>query len=796
MAGYNRTREVEALLEHTQLLPPSFTVHLHTEYWTLNNGGKFLYNNQIASLLDDVRAHRIPVDFLELFDSAKVPFYNGCMVVELLDYRPQKNKEPSLETPERMRVVLHPNPETLWADLCILNQRNGGKWTDQEALDIEARILLATSPPLCLDPDPHLTRIANHVLRVSTPTVPASLKRKAAALEPEEDETDKPRRAKIMSYMAPRNNRPLASSHRLLDLIAAARQAKAVAKPTVPVPAPAQIPPPAAKAPTPQPTPIQYTASNHQSPVPVSTPTPNPSVAHAHSPAESESAKRLKAKTPVSFPKPQTPVPAQPVSHHQFVVQHPPNQGASSPIQPQVYANVQATEAAKRAATPAQAYANSPRPPMAPTPQPQPTTHPQPVNHAPAVPMQSQPSLQPHPQPPPQSQPQPPPQIQPQPQQQPRPPSVPAYQQNIANAHFLQAAAINRTVSQSQKSPVARAAQPTPPQPQQHPTPGTQVAHPGTPMLYPQHMHPSAQANLMAQHRLAQQQKNGRATPQTVPVTAASPVSGARASPIVANQTIASRSPMPQHQQPMTSHPPSHTQHLPYAQFTPLRQMVHGNMSPHPQTMQVHMANGAARVTPSPHPPNAAVAEAAKQQQQQQQQQPQQPQRTPQTQHIQVHQPQMTQQQLQMLQMQMQQAQHGQQHNQANAQHQQMQAQHLQQLHALAAQQQHQQHAQQQQPTQQQSQSQQTLQQQQQQQQAAVSHTKNAPELLGHDGKGAGIYDDWAGERSRNDGKRTAGATGSKQGRARNYAGAVMSPVPGRNVYGICFRWATLEAVA
>ena len=48
MAGYNLTREVEDLLERIEPLPPSFTVHLHPDYWTLNSGSKFLYNNQIA----------------------------------------------------------------------------------------------------------------------------------------------------------------------------------------------------------------------------------------------------------------------------------------------------------------------------------------------------------------------------------------------------------------------------------------------------------------------------------------------------------------------------------------------------------------------------------------------------------------------------------------------------------------------------------------------------------------------------------------------------------------------------
>lgn len=47
---------MEELLESTEALPPSFAVHLHLEYWTLNNGSKFLYNNQIAVRLTSIRA--------------------------------------------------------------------------------------------------------------------------------------------------------------------------------------------------------------------------------------------------------------------------------------------------------------------------------------------------------------------------------------------------------------------------------------------------------------------------------------------------------------------------------------------------------------------------------------------------------------------------------------------------------------------------------------------------------------------------------------------------------------------
>ena len=41
-------RSVEELLAQHESSPPSFTIHLYPEYWTLNNGSKFLYNNQVA----------------------------------------------------------------------------------------------------------------------------------------------------------------------------------------------------------------------------------------------------------------------------------------------------------------------------------------------------------------------------------------------------------------------------------------------------------------------------------------------------------------------------------------------------------------------------------------------------------------------------------------------------------------------------------------------------------------------------------------------------------------------------
>ncbi|KAI0766658.1 Spt20 family-domain-containing protein [Trametes elegans] len=204
MAVYNTSRFIEGLLKTTESSPPSFTVRLYREYWTLNNGSKFLYNNQVASLLDDIRTRHIPVDFLELFDTAKLPFYEGCLIVELHDFRPAKTNDPDLDEPDKTRVVLTPNDESRWADICLMTQKTATPWSDAEALELEARLLMTTAPPLCLEPDVHLTRMVNATQRATTPPAPPSLKRKASAMDQEADEVEKARRVKLSQYMNPR----------------------------------------------------------------------------------------------------------------------------------------------------------------------------------------------------------------------------------------------------------------------------------------------------------------------------------------------------------------------------------------------------------------------------------------------------------------------------------------------------------------------------------------------------------------------------------------------------------------
>ncbi|KAH7885750.1 Spt20 family-domain-containing protein [Phlebopus sp. FC_14] len=562
MTGYNITRSAEELLDKYESSPPSFSIHLYSEYWTLNNGPKFLYNNPIASLLDDVRAHRIPVDYLELFDSAHVPFYDGCMLVELLDYRPKRSKDPPLEKPERSRVTLHPSDETLWADLCLLNQRTGSKFTDPEVLELEAQILLHTAPPICLDPDPHLTRIANHTLRVSTPSIPVSLKRKAAAISPEEDESDRVRRGKIMQFMNPRLNRSHVPSYRILDTlrrVREARQAEAQAQL-----AQAIANPPSRSAQPPPPAPPIHGAA----------PTPPTTVDASKARQVKKKPEGLSPISPAGSRTTMTPAPHPTVNQLQSRSStNSPPVNNRSPLPANAYQQLQ-VGTPMAAPSPAQrGYTQSPRPPSSQA------LHSSPLASGSQLPQQDN-----------------------------RPPS--------GQVHFMQAAP-GSTPSKPATPQVGYSTQPTPPlqqanaqisqvaaaqaqtQAQAQAQAPVQAAHPNLQNMYAQMQHLQRMSHA-AQAQAQTQVQNGRATPQggALPRSPMVVAQGgpARSSPMVSHQSLATRSPMPNasplQQMTQTSQHPTMSA-VPQAQynFAQFQPITHAQANAHAQHAQVaHLA--------------------------------------------------------------------------------------------------------------------------------------------------------------------------------------------------------------
>lgn len=162
----------------------------------------------------------IPVDLMDVFQQAGVPFFEGCLMVEIHDHRkPTANStsnasqfgpdgrklrpsdtslhylreggrygfhsghhhgrssllnnetSPSPDGVEIYRMILRSSDEALWNDLRMMDAKAGGTWNDDDALRIESRILHLTAPPLCLAPDPHVTRIANIMQSCTMPPV-------------------------------------------------------------------------------------------------------------------------------------------------------------------------------------------------------------------------------------------------------------------------------------------------------------------------------------------------------------------------------------------------------------------------------------------------------------------------------------------------------------------------------------------------------------------------------------------------------------------------------------------------
>jgi transcription factor SPT20 len=60
-------------------------------------------------------------------------------LIDLLDHRGVSGED----SVTKERVVLQPNGETLWADICLEHERNNTINSDEEAMEIEARMLVS-----------------------------------------------------------------------------------------------------------------------------------------------------------------------------------------------------------------------------------------------------------------------------------------------------------------------------------------------------------------------------------------------------------------------------------------------------------------------------------------------------------------------------------------------------------------------------------------------------------------------------------------------------------------------------
>lgn len=73
---------------------PSLTVHLHQTHWKFEGQeGSFAYDSPMRAFLQHLRKSTLPHDMLEELLTGNIPFYDGCLIVEVHNHRSANGKE-------------------------------------------------------------------------------------------------------------------------------------------------------------------------------------------------------------------------------------------------------------------------------------------------------------------------------------------------------------------------------------------------------------------------------------------------------------------------------------------------------------------------------------------------------------------------------------------------------------------------------------------------------------------------------------------------------------------------------
>ncbi|GMK59716.1 hypothetical protein CspeluHIS016_0803220 [Cutaneotrichosporon spelunceum] len=224
-SGYNYHRFARALLKKSRKWEPSLSIQLYQSYWRFENSEiNFLYDGPMKPFLLALRAQVIPAALIPFLYDIRPPvsFVDGCLVVEIQDFR---------KTPEvRSRVVMRPAPETLPLTIDIMLGRRAETWDEAMALELESRVIAATSAPLYLGTSPLAARNAALSLAL---TAPANTNigadgapRSAQAPGEEEDSEQETLRKLLATGSNGRAFQPNWSVIRVLDRIANLRKEK------------------------------------------------------------------------------------------------------------------------------------------------------------------------------------------------------------------------------------------------------------------------------------------------------------------------------------------------------------------------------------------------------------------------------------------------------------------------------------------------------------------------------------------------------------------------------------------
>ncbi|KAH7153084.1 Spt20 family-domain-containing protein [Dactylonectria macrodidyma] len=168
--------------------PPSLIVHMHATHFRFDKqDGMFPYKSPMRLFLDHVRSRTVPHDLLEHFTEGGVPFYDGCLIVQVHDHKSVAEKKDTRPVKTTSTVVassihnynqyLTPSPYVPFPKECLTNADGSAK-VEEETKDTSAGekdIENSPAPPVTSDDQKGKGSTAPKIFTVVLHPTPESL---------------------------------------------------------------------------------------------------------------------------------------------------------------------------------------------------------------------------------------------------------------------------------------------------------------------------------------------------------------------------------------------------------------------------------------------------------------------------------------------------------------------------------------------------------------------------------------------------------------------------------------------
>uniref|UniRef100_A0AAY4EK37 Spt20-like SEP domain-containing protein n=1 Tax=Denticeps clupeoides TaxID=299321 RepID=A0AAY4EK37_9TELE len=170
-----------------------------------------------GDLLEYLDAEELPPILVDLLEKSQVNiFHCGCVIAEVRDYRQSGNAK--IPTYQSRHILLRPTMQTLICDVHAMTSDHH-RWTQDDKLQLESQLILATAEPLCLDPSITVTCTANRLLynkqKMNTHSMKRCFKRYSrAALNRQQEmaHLPTPPQLRLFDYLQKRRERKPAPS--------------------------------------------------------------------------------------------------------------------------------------------------------------------------------------------------------------------------------------------------------------------------------------------------------------------------------------------------------------------------------------------------------------------------------------------------------------------------------------------------------------------------------------------------------------------------------------------------------